>query len=228
MFFFEGEKFRGIKLACLVDCGNYFHERKNLEKATKYYRKALGIDPQNYYANIGLAAALAANKSFRESLDSLQKAISIKKNDIWTLVLMFVAYEGLREENAANEALKDILKYFDNNETAAFDRLSYTYFELNMLREAEYYIKKALQISPTDAGLHYNLGKIYFAEEMFDEARHEFHKTLELSSSKNEKCLRKYAIYYLKEIRNQIGDPPGGLGKPQGEKWKKGRKGGRT
>jgi len=84
MMFFVGEKFRRIKLACLVDCGNYFHERKDLEKAMRYYRRALTLDPDDYYANIGLAGALAANKLFRESLGFFKKAISTKKADILT------------------------------------------------------------------------------------------------------------------------------------------------
>jgi tetratricopeptide (TPR) repeat protein len=61
---FVGEKLKKIRLACLVDCGNYFHEKKRIDKAIKYYQKALHVDSRDYYANIGLAGALVMNKSW--------------------------------------------------------------------------------------------------------------------------------------------------------------------
>ena len=198
--FFVGEKFSRIKLACLIDCGNYFRERKDLEKAIEYYRRALSLDPGDYYANIGLAEALAGNKSFGESLEFFQKATSIRKPDTLTLILMFIVYKGLREENLAKKMLNEIVKYFNNNESAAYDNMAHIYFELKMFKEAEHYINEALKMSPTKAGLHYNLGKLYFAREALEQARHEFQKALELASDRNEKRLRKYIIYYLKDI----------------------------
>jgi tetratricopeptide (TPR) repeat protein len=203
IMFFVGEKFGAIKLASLVDCGHYFYEKKDLEKAIKYYRRALTLDPDYYYANIGLARALVVNKSFTESLHFFKKAASTKKPDLLTLLLLLIAYEGLSEDDSAKEVFKKILEYFNNNQTAAYDRLSYTCFELNMFKEAEHYVKEALKISPNEAGLHYNLGKIYFSEEILAEAQREFQKALELTSVKSEKRLRKYINYYLKDINKK-------------------------
>lgn len=204
--FFVGEKFKTIRLACLVDCGNYFHEKKRIDTATMYYQKALNVDPNDYYANIGLAGALVMNKSFRKSLDFFKKANSLKKPDILTLTLMFVAYKALGEENLQKVMFKEMKNFFDNNEVPAYDCIANTFFELGMYDEAEYYIKKILGRYSNKAGPYYNLGKIYFARDKFKEAQEAFQKTLRLASGKNEKHLRKYAAYYTKRTEDHL--PP--------------------
>jgi len=68
--FFEGEKLKQIESACWVDYASYFYEKKDFRGAIGSYKKALVLDPNNYYVNIGLAYALVANKCFEESLAS--------------------------------------------------------------------------------------------------------------------------------------------------------------
>ncbi len=196
--FLEGEKFKTIKLAYLVDCGNYFHKKEHIDTAIKYYQKALNVEPNDYYANIGLAGALVMNKSFWESLDFFKKANSLKKPDIMTLTLIFVAYKALGEEDLKKAMFKEIKKICNNNEVSSYERIAKTYFDLGMYDEAEYYIRKILKNNPNEAGLYYNLGKIYFEQGKFKKAREEFQKTLKLASGKSEKRLKKYATYYMK------------------------------
>jgi len=69
MMFSVGEKLKQIKLACTVDCAIYFYKKKEYQKAISCYQEALRLDPNDYYANVGLTATLVANKSFRESLE---------------------------------------------------------------------------------------------------------------------------------------------------------------
>src|SRR4030042_1931638 len=148
IMFFMGEKFKTIKLAFLVDCGNYHHTKKNIGTAIKYYHKVLILDPEDYYANIGLAGALVMNKSFRESLHFFKKANSLKKPDMLILTLMFVAYKALGKEDLQNQVLKEIKNITDNSATSAHDRIANTFFELGMYNEAEYYAKKILIKNP--------------------------------------------------------------------------------
>jgi tetratricopeptide (TPR) repeat protein len=112
--FFVGETFKKIRLACLVDCGNYFHNKEHIDRAIKYYQKALNVEPDDYYANIGLAGALVMNKSFGESLNFFKKANSLKKPGIMTLTLMFAAYKALDKEDSQNKVLKELKNIFDD------------------------------------------------------------------------------------------------------------------
>ena len=156
--------------------------------------------PRSHTTNIGLAGALVLNKSFRESLDFFKKANSLKKPDIVTLSLMFVVYQALGEDKLQKVVLKDIKNFFNNSEAAAYERLAYTFFDLNMYDEAEYYLKEILRNYPNEGGPYYNLGKVYFAQDKFEEAREEFQKTLNLAVGMDEKRLKEYAAYYIKRI----------------------------
>lgn len=200
LFMFLGvEKFNDIKSMCFIDYANYLHDKKNIEKSIEYYKKALRVNPNNYYAYGGLAGAFTEKRLFREALEYCNKAISIKKLDILICILLVVIYESLEDHILAKEALQKTLNFFDNNLVAAYDRLSYTYFQLGIHKKAEYYCKEALKTNPNEAGPHYNLALIYSAQEKFQDAKDEFQKVIELTSDKRYK---KYAIKNIKS-KNQ-------------------------
>jgi len=201
--FFEGEKLKQIKSACLVDYASYFYEKKDFRRAIESYQKALLLDPNNYYVNIGLAYALVANKSFEESLPSLEKAISIRKSDIRIWPSLFVAYRESGKEDLARNVLEEMVQCTGSNESAAHDALAYTYLTLAIFAEAEQHSKKAVEMSPDKGYLHYNLGKIYFAQEKIREAKAEFQRAVELARDKRERRLVGYANRYLREINRK-------------------------
>jgi tetratricopeptide (TPR) repeat protein len=161
------------------------------------------LDANDYYANIVLAFTLVANGSFRESLVSFEKAISMRKSDTRTLLLLFVVCKALGKEDLARKVLNEIVECFDNYEAAAYDALAYQYFTLDIFAEAEQHSKRALEICPNEAGLHYNLGKIYFAQEKTREAKGEFQRAVELASDKSERRLVSYANHYLRDINRK-------------------------
>lgn len=195
--FWYGEKLSDIKSMCFVDYANYFHDKRNIEKAIEYYNKALRLNPNNYYSYGGLAAAFVEKRKFREALEYCNKAIEIKKQDILIYILLVVIYESLGETILAKDAFRKALKYFDNNLAAIYNRLANIYFQLGLHKEAEYYCKEAIKIDPNEAGLHNNLAKIYLSQEKIKEAKDEFQKVLELTSDKRYK---KYAIDNIKNL----------------------------
>jgi len=202
MMFYLGEKVTDIKSTCLVDYGNYFHDKKSIDKAITYYNRALHLNPDNFYANVALAAALLEKKEFPKALDYLKRAAAIKKPDILTTILLFIGYESIDDGVSARRVLEEIFKYFKNNEAAAYDRISHSYYELGVYQRGEHYIKEALKIHPSLAGPHYNLALIYLAQADLELARNEFQKVLELASKKDkfEIRLRKLAYDALRDI----------------------------
>jgi tetratricopeptide (TPR) repeat protein len=95
------------------------------------------------------------------------------------------------------------VQYCGNNEAAAHDICAYRYFTLDIFTEAEQHSKKALEISPNEGGLHYNLGKIYFVQGNIIEAKVEFQRALELAHDKKERRLVGYANHYLRDINKK-------------------------
>jgi tetratricopeptide (TPR) repeat protein len=203
LMFFVGEPFPKIKLACLIDCANYFHKKGSIEKAIKYYKAGLEINPEDYYGNIGLAGALAVDKSFPQSLPFFKKAISIKEPDLLGLFLMYIAYDASGETDFAEGIFKKLVTLFDNDAIAVYERLSYTYFELDMFKKAESYINKVLDTYPNKPASHFNLANILLARGDFDKSRCEFQKVLELASDERDQKFIKLAKKELKKIESR-------------------------
>lgn len=208
MMLFVGETFRDIRIACLLECGNHFHD-KNKEMAISYYNKALKLDSSNYYANVSLGMALVEKKLFREALHFVEKAVLIKKSDMLAITLTVVAHEALGEDEQAQKVLNELMSLFDGDkaaiEAAIYDQLSYVYYKLGMFGKAEHYTKEALKIYPTNPGPHYNLANIYFAQGNTEMARDEYCKVLELATDKRDRTFRKHALESVKIIERKTG-----------------------
>jgi tetratricopeptide (TPR) repeat protein len=196
--FWCGEPFDKIKSMCLVDYANYLDKGNEIDEAIVHYKKAIKLDPRNYYAYGGLSAALITKRHFREALEYCNKAITFKPHVI-LFVLQSIIYKCLEQPPMAEEALEKTLPFFNNKRDAAYDRLAYTYRGFKMYDEAEYYLKEALRINPTEAGLHFNLARVYSKKNQRQMAKSEFQKVLELSSQ-NRRNLKRYRNYAKKEI----------------------------
>jgi tetratricopeptide (TPR) repeat protein len=150
-----------------------------------------------------LPYALVANKCFEESLASFDKAISTRRSDIRILPSLYVAYKESDKEDLARNVLEEMVQCTGSNEAAAHDALAYKYFTLAIFAEAEQHSKKALKISPDKGYLHYNLGKIYFAQGKTREAKAEFQRAVELARHEGERRLVGYANHYLRDINRK-------------------------
>jgi len=195
LMFFAGNKFNDIKSMCFVDYANYLHDRKNIEKAMLYYNKAITLNPDNYYAYGGLAAAQTEKGSLKQALESCNKAILIKPN-VLLFILQSIIYKYLGEPLLVEVAKQKATELFEDKLTA-YSKVADAYLKFSMYEDAEYYCKEAIKMNQNDAGLHNNLAEIFLAQQKFTEARDEFEKALELTSDKRHK---KYAIENIKKI----------------------------
>lgn len=185
----HGDRVKEIVSLSLVDYANYLYDKKDIDKADRYFRKALEYNPQNYYAYGGLATIYISRQLFKEALGFCDKGIALKP-DILLFILRYVIYNSLDKVDSAEKALQKILVFFNNDKAAAYDRLAYTYFEFEMYEKAKHYCKEAIKIEPKEAGPHYNLAKIYQAKGQSQLAKEEFQKVLVLTSNKR---YRKHA-----------------------------------
>jgi tetratricopeptide (TPR) repeat protein len=209
--FLTGENVKNIKSMCLVEYANYLHDKKDIDDAINYYKRALRLNSNNYYAYWGVTAGLMEKGLFNQAIDSCNKAISIKSTTR-LFILQSVIYNALGETNLAEEALQKTVKYFDKKMDVAYDALAYTCYFLNMLDAAENYAKEALAINPNEAGLHYNLAKIYLKKHQNQMAKEEFQKVLQLPSmdQKKVKRFREYAKKEIDKISNDKYHPSNG------------------
>jgi tetratricopeptide (TPR) repeat protein len=111
-------------------------------------------------------------KQFRQALEYCKKADAIRSGRLVN-TLLFVIYDALGEISLANEVLSKILISCKNNLAAAYDRLGYTYFQVNLYDKAEHYNKEAIKLKPSNPGLYFNMATLYLAQKKYYDARNE-------------------------------------------------------
>lgn len=189
-----GNKISKIKSRCLLEYAKYLYDRKNSdEKAILFYKKAINLDSNNYYAYGSLATALLRKNQVEQALVYCKKANTIKPG-VTVNMLLFVIYDVLGERNSSEEVLHKILEYYENNLVTAYDRLAFTFYSVNMFQKAEYYCNEALKIYPNAASLHHKRARILLAQDKFTDAKDEFEKVAKLANTK------RYKRYAKKEI----------------------------
>jgi tetratricopeptide (TPR) repeat protein len=202
--FLEGNSSRNIKSMCFVDYANYLYRKEDIDKAITSYNKAIFLNKDNSYAYGGLAVALVKNKSYIQALDCCKKALEIKPDDRLFLLLI-ISYKSIGETELAENTLKESLKYFGNDLSSVYDRLSYTYWYYNMFEDAEYYSKEAIKLNPNDPKPHYHLAAVYSAKKQYQMAIKEFQKVIVLQPDKQykksaQKEMEKI-VKYISEIK---------------------------
>jgi tetratricopeptide (TPR) repeat protein len=180
---FTGDNIKDIKSACLVEYANYLDGKLNAADAIKYYNKAIGLNPKNYYAYASLAAALFKIKQFERALEYCKKADAIRSGKSVN-TLLFVIYDIMGEISLANEVLSKIQISYKNNLAAVYDRLGYTYFQVNQYDKAEHYNKEAIKLRPNTPGFYFNMATLYLAQKKYYDARNEVSKVLEITTDK--------------------------------------------
>lgn len=194
--FWYGDSIGTIRSMWSVNYANLLHEERDIDSAIKYYEKALDLSPDNYYAYGGVTAALIEKRQFDNALKYCERALSLK-SEVLMHIMKFIIHNSLEDSEKAENEWQAIMKFYNDDVSAAYDRLAYTYFGYGMYDEAAKYLNNAIQIKPTEAGLHYNLAKVHSAKKEYLLAREEFSKVLQLTKNRR---YRRYAEQSLKEL----------------------------
>ncbi len=112
-----------------------------------YYTRAFSSYPDNYYACTGLAVTSLEKGLFEDALRYCKKAISIKKPDIEIHIYLAIIYESIAKTDLFKEEFQEILRYYKSDEAAVYNRLAFMYRLLCRFKEAEYYMKQAINLT---------------------------------------------------------------------------------
>jgi len=93
----------------LTRFGDACLERKDYDRATRVFRKALDLEARNIYALRGLASALRGRKKYREAIDAWQEVLREKPRDRRALVRLGEAYAHEGQTRSARRAYSQAL-----------------------------------------------------------------------------------------------------------------------
>lgn len=137
-----------------------------------------------FYFQVGVACERL--KRFDEAASYFQKAIAQEPD--FAEALNYLGYlwaeQGINLEQA-RELLSRALKLEPQN-AAYLDSMGWIYFKLGDLERARSFVEQAIALSEKpDATLHDHLGDIYAALKLWDKARAEWKKSLEIEPNEN-------------------------------------------
>jgi tetratricopeptide (TPR) repeat protein len=140
---------------CLIDIGKFDRARIQLEIALK-------LEPDNVEVINTLIFIEETMHNFEKVINLSNKAILIsdKEPSIW--LTLSSAYERLGNFDEAIKFCRKAIEFCANDMflQKAYNNLGYTYSKMNDLVNAEFYLKKAIQIDAAEPFAYNNLGLV--------------------------------------------------------------------
>ena len=178
---------RADDLPSLLRRGEIQFQQRRLDEAYEAFQRALELVPQSASANFGMGRVVNARRQWPEAIEFFEKTLSLQPDADSVYHPLGLAHRRLKNLPAAREALAKAgpsAPIFDDPLMRRLFELSATsrsfYIEGNRARRrglsdlAESHYRRALELDPTDASVHYNLGTLLGEMGRVQEAQRHF------------------------------------------------------
>jgi protein O-GlcNAc transferase len=166
--------------------GNFLRFVGEPEAAIAMYRRSLEIEPDYLPALYNLGMMLHQTDRFEEAEESFRRVIAIDPCDVDALLhLGALLQRRMRLEEAA-ETFRLALRHAPDNPHLwmRLGDVGLARFTHDSVREAEKCFRKALELQPGLANVHFNLGHVHHFEGRLDEAVRSYQTALKLEPGK--------------------------------------------
>lgn len=203
MFF--GESLLDMKILYYDEEASYFSGVGAPEKALESYRKALALDPDNFYVHTGLAYFFAKQREFQRALEHADLAFKsktpevVRSSRIYLNFLRLVIFQMLERSDEAKAVLDKLLVSLEGRLSLVYNRLANFYFEFRIYEKAAYYYKETITLRPKEPAFRQYLALAYAADGKPEKARVSLMEARQLAKSKRqgraiERQIRKIAL----------------------------------
>jgi len=159
------------------------------DDAGRYLEIALKMDPSNIEARYHLGRVRYQQNRFDEAIAAFQQVLRLDPSNVKAEDNLGLSLEA---ENQVEPALAAYRKAIDLDHAGSI-HTEQPYLNLGILlgksnrpAEAVSPLTLASQIAPKSGKLHYELGKVYFALNQFENARHELEASVQLDNGSRE------------------------------------------
>lgn len=162
--------------------GEYYIDQDELDKALKFFREAVGLDPRNNSAKTGLSEALALKGNSLLAEDQPETARKFFEDSLKNNPNNAAAYYGLGEVNSDlgldADAIASYEKALSLNSglTEIYLPLGILYIEKGEIAKADSLLSKAVAAAPGDPETQYFLGMLRYKQVRDQEALAAFRK----------------------------------------------------
>lgn len=180
-----------VKATLLNRLGSIFYDLNNDALASKYYRKAIDVNPKFHWPhnNLGVLYSRQFSK-YKEAEEAYKEAIRLKPDFVMGYYNLGVLYFSNNKETEAEVAYKEAIRVKPDYAEAHYN-LATLYFKQYKYKEAEAEYKETIRLRPDFATAYYNLGFLYSSQNKFNEGEVAYKEAIRLNPDYTE------AHYYL-------------------------------
>ncbi len=166
-----------------VGLGDAARKRKSYKTAIDYYQRCLEKYPDNNYALFGLADCYKSMNQYKLAIAIWEQYLKHDDKNITVLTRIADAYRKVHNFTKSKEIYTRVLEMDENNAYALIG-LGHLHFDFKFYDEAQYYLKKMIEISDdVDIRVLTTLGNCHRKLKTYDQGIYYFSKALELESS---------------------------------------------
>jgi protein O-GlcNAc transferase len=140
--------------------GSLHAQSGSIKTAISWLYKAVQLAPKQAQYRYYLAECYKSNSEFYKAIHYYKQVIASESDNATLLMKLAETYQADHQLDLAITSAEDALK-IDSNMVEALNFLGNIYTDINS-DKATHYFKKALDIAPDVAEIHYNLGNNYF------------------------------------------------------------------
>ncbi len=160
--------------------------RGNLEKAVEKFKLAIEILPRRVDGYKNLAYTYTQLQQDSLAIDTYKQAIQIDPNDMELHIFLGILYYRNKMYEESISAFQPILEKGDPRSKSYSEALYYTAYSYDLLGKSDKALetyKSALEASPDDKDLIFNLGRLYYMQSNYEKAIEYFGKVLSADST---------------------------------------------
>ena len=191
----------------IFDLANFYKNSKNYELAIDYYSRLISsledtslIKSDILYRRGGSYERLG---EYQKSDEDLLHALRIRPNDAY--VLNYLAYSWLERDYKIDEAIEMLKIAYDSksNDPYIIDSIGWAYFLIDEYKEAEKYLKRAVELMPDDPIVNDHYGDILWKLDQKIQARYFWNSVLSFDDTEDDmrENINKKLITGLKSIQ---------------------------
>jgi protein O-GlcNAc transferase len=161
----------------LAELGNAYAEKGMLDEAITTYKKVLEIEPENVRVHYDLGMVYSKKGMNDEAINEFRRTIEIDQNMPEAHYNLGMAYykEGMIDMAISEyKSTLSLLPKANGRKTAGVHyKLGLAYCDNERYKDAINELNKALEITPNDSRVHYQLSMVYKKIGMFKQAEEE-------------------------------------------------------
>ena len=175
----------------------------NLDKAIRYLKQALILNPDSLYLLKELAGLHLRQKDNQSTLGVIERVLQKDPDDIEALAIFAKIKQNLGQTEDAKDAYQRIILKAPESKNI-YLLLGGLYLDESDSESALRIYRQLLERFPDSYAGHFFVGKIYAGQGQLQAAENEFLKTLELNSNLEEPRFELIALYTLQGKNEKI------------------------